>query len=367
MRSATDGPSPSAETCARMARRAFLQKGSLGLLGAGLATVLEPPVASGQQAAGGPATAKSKLVMVKHAEATDDRGAGHPDIVKGMVDRAIREMSGKDSLGDAWREFVSPDDVVGIKVTMAGGQRLSTQPCVVRAIVAGLTAAGVKENNIIIHDASSNGLPKCGFALNDSDQGVRCYGTNRGQDVVGKNGAGDAWKQFYSDKPVPVADRQAYFSRIVTDEITALINVPVIKDHILAGMTCAMKNYYGSIMNPSELHRDYCNPYIAELNAAPPIKGKTRLIVVDGLRSVYNGGPRDNPKWRWRPNAVWMSTDPVAVDSTALRILEDKRKKAGLRPIAQRAKHVETAAKIGLGTNDPAQIDLREIDVTTKE
>jgi hypothetical protein len=46
-----------------------------------------------------------------------------------------------------------------------------------------------------------------------------------------------------------------------------------------------------------------------------------------------------------------------------LRIIEEKRKHNGLAPLGDRARHVATAAKIGLGTNDPAQIDLREIDI----
>jgi hypothetical protein len=118
-------------------------------------------------------------------------------------------------------------------------------------------------------------------------------------------------------------------------------------------------------MRPSDLHPNYCDPYLAELNATAPIKRKTRLLVVDGLRALYNGGPRDAPQWRWRPNCIMAGTDPVAVDSVALAIIEEKRREKGLDPIGKRAKYIATAAKSGLGTDDPARIDLREIDVSS--
>ena len=344
-----------------MGRRSFLQQGSLGVLGAGLAAAGASPPAGADDAP------KSRLAWVTHAGATDAQGAGQPEVVRQMVDRAVRELTGKDALGEAWRQFVSPEDVVGIKVTTAGGATLSTQPCVVKAIVAGLVAAGVKENRIIIWERFSRGLPQCGYTLNDSDEGVRCYGTDKGLYDPSQKRKADQWREllkpYYTSEATPVADREAQFSRILTDEITALINVPVIKDHLLAGMTCAMKNHYGSILTPAILHPNYCDPYIAELNATEPIRGKTRLVVVDGLRSVYRGGPRATAKWLWRPNGILASTDPVAVDATALRLLEAKRQEVGMDPIGDRARHVATAARIGLGTNDPARIEVREVEL----
>ncbi len=346
----------------RVGRRDFIQKGSVSLVGAGLATFL-----SGRSVADQPGQS-SKIVMVKHAGATDDRGAGSADIVKQMVGWAVRELTGKDSVRDAWREFVSPDDVVGLKVNVRGGRELSTQPCVVAPIVDGLVSAGVKRNNIIIWDAWNRELARAGFTLNESDDGVRCYGTDRGKYRPGRDSGrrteGDAWKPFYSPAPVMVEDKTVYFSRILSDEITALINVPLIKDHRIAGVTISMKNHFGSILNPSDLHPNCCDPYLAALNVTPTIKDKTRLIIVDGLRALYNGGPRDNPQWKWRQNSIVASTDTVAIDHLALQIIEEKRKENDLAPLGDRARHVATAARMGLGTNDPARMELKEIDVT---
>ena len=346
----------------RIGRRDFIQKGSVSLAGAGLATLLSGPSGSGQP------MQKSKVVLVKHDGATDENGVGSADIVGRMVHRSVRELTGKDSLREAWREFVSPDDVVGLKVNVRGGRNLSTQPCVVDAIVEGLVKAGVRPNNIIIWDAWNRELVRAGYILNDSDEGLRCYGTDRGTYKPDRDPrrrtSGEAWKPFYSAKPVMVEDKAVYFSKILVDEITALINVPLIKDHRIAGVTVSMKNHFGSILNPNDLHGNRCDPYLGALNATGPIKGKTRLIIVDGLRALYNGGPRDNPQWKWRQNSIIASTDTVAIDQLGLEIIEEKRKQNELSPLGDLARHVATAARLGLGTNDPARMDIKEIDIT---
>ena len=339
-----------AEARQDMGRRDFIRTGSVGLVGAGLATLVGGRTASGEQ------TQKSPVIMVKHNGATDESGVGNPAVVKEMVKRAVAELTGKDSLRDIWKEFASPDDIVGIKINCIAKKNFSTQKCVVDAIVEGLTSAGVKPNNIIIWERWNWEMKLGGYEINTSDAGVRCYGTDHG-------GTKEAARSFYSDTPVDIAGVPVYFSKILLEEVTALINVPLVKDHRTSGVTCSMKNHFGSIINPGDLHRSNCDPYLAYLNLASPIKDKTRLIVCDFLRAVYNGGPGDSPD-RWRQNAIMVSRDPVALDSVGLRIIEEKRKEKGMLPIGERARYVATAAKLGVGTNDPAQIDLREIDMT---
>jgi uncharacterized protein (DUF362 family) len=339
-------------------RRGFLQTSAAGAAAAAFGATNAPAQAS-----------TTRLVWVKNANATDEQGEGRADAVRAMVERSVCELTGKSTLADAWRELVSPDDIVGIKLNLRGGRYLSSQPCVIDAIVAGLKAAGVKENNIIAWEAFTREFGTAGYTINKSDRGVRYIATDEayleGERPKTKSAAEEARRNAHQSEPVKVADKEVHFSRILTDEITALINVPLIKDHVIAGVTCSMKNHYGSILVPRDLHGNHCDPYLADLNAQPPIKDKTRLILVDGLRSLYNGGPRDKPQWRWRQNSILAGTDTVAVDSLVLRILEEKREEVGMEPVAPRAHHLETAAKMGLGTNDLSKVDLREIDLTS--
>jgi hypothetical protein len=58
---------------------------------------------------------------------------------------------------------------------------------------------------------------------------------------------------------------------------------------------------------------------------------------------------------------LYFSRDPVAVDAVCLELLEAKRKEAKVSPLGERAAHVATAAKLGLGHSDRKQIELIEV------
>jgi uncharacterized protein (DUF362 family) len=335
-----------------MGRRTFLQAGAMGLAGAALATFVPNGKAAAQEK-----DKTSRLVVIKHADATDNEFVGKPDIVKHMVDRVVCELSGKDSVPDAWRTFIQPTDVVGMKVNAAGAGVIWTQPCVVAAIIQGLVAAGVDENNILVWDRSDSSLTDVGYKINDTKNGARCYGTDHARQI-------SAAAEIHESNGVAVADKQVFFSKIVTNEITALINVPVVKDHVIAGITCAMKNHFGSIRNPKDLHPNGCDRYLGALNAAPPIKDKTRLIIVDGLTALFNGGPRGKAEWRWHLNCILASCDPVATDAWAQRTIEQKRAEKGLSAVGDRAKYIASAAQMGLGVDDLSRVDLIEKDLT---
>ncbi|MGZ5454012.1 MAG: hypothetical protein ACXW2R_07445, partial [Candidatus Aminicenantales bacterium] len=60
-------------------------------------------------------------------------------------------------------------------------------------------------------------------------------------------------------------------------------------------------------------------------------------------------------------NRIFFSRDPVAMDRIGLDILEGKRAAHGLESVRPIATHVAACAKRGLGTDDLAKIDLREI------
>jgi hypothetical protein len=127
-----------------------------------------------------------------------------------------------------------------------------------------------------------------------------------------------------------------------------------------------MKNHYGSISGPSLLHSNIGNR-MAELNALSPIKDRTRLIIGDALTACleYRGS---YPYWSsdWTGDSILMSFDPVAIDTMALQMLERLLTDQGGNPayiLAMATPCLESATKMGLGTNDPANIDLKEINL----
>ena len=145
-----------------------------------------------------------------------------------------------------------------------------------------------------------------------------------------------------------------------------VIGVPILKDHSMAGVTFSMKNMYGVVDRPQDLHAGGCNPGVADLNCIPVIREKVRFTIGDAMSSVYDGGPGFHPEHLWQPNALIIGEDRVALDHTAWGILERKRAEMGLKTFeaaGRPPRYIATAADSahGLGTNDPQKIHLLEV------
>jgi uncharacterized protein (DUF362 family) len=189
------------------------------------------------------------------------------------------------------------------------------------------------------------------LTINTDPSRIRCYGS----DVAG-----------FEDQPTVWGTASVKFSKILTRECDMVIGLPILKDHNLAGVTFSMKNMYGVVQRPSELHANGCNPSVADLNRIPVVRDKVRLTIGDAMSSVYEGGPSFHPEHLWQPNALIVGEDRVAVDHTAWQIIERKRAEAGLPTLeaAGRPPHyIATAADAehNLGFNDPKRINLMEI------
>jgi len=125
-------------------------------------------------------------------------------------------------------------------------------------------------------------------------------------------------------------------------EADLFVTMPVLKTHALTYFTGALKNQWGCIPRYDRiaLHQ-YLDELIVELNRIL----KPRLCVMDGIIGVEGRGPT-NGKPR-RLDIILASTDPVALDATAMRLV-------GLDPT--KARHVVLAHKAGLGAFNPEDI-----------
>lgn len=271
------------------------------------------------------------------------------DQVRKFLDKGIIKLTGSLSPVQGWKFLFSTGDKVGIKLSCLPGKPLSSSRSIVKAVIGGLISAGVRENNIIVWERSNRELRKAGFPV--SFKGVRVYGTDHYE------------RGGYSSDIEFSGSVGTCFSKIMY-EVDALINIPVLKDHDLSGISCSMKNFYGAIYNPNKFHSNNCDPYIAELNAHPLIKKKLRLVICDASRIQINNGPAYFPKYANDYGSVLMGTDQVSIDLTGWKIIESERKKAGLNSLkdsGREPKYIATAAKLGIGTDKDSGIDLIRI------
>ncbi len=140
----------------------------------------------------------------------------------------------------------------------------------------------------------------------------------------------------------------------------ATVNLPVLKDHGISGITGALKNIaFGCYHTTPQAHDGHCDPFIAEACQGFAAVNPIPLIVLDATQGCFAGGPvPSNGSAIWKENAVYLASDPVALDRVCCLKIADKRRAAGLPDVTPMAKHIETAAAKGLGVADAGRIDV---------
>jgi hypothetical protein len=222
-----------------------------------------------------------------------------------MLDRAVAELFEVEDAQVAWDQMIMPDDIVGIKTNVWGP--LPTPQAIEKRIVEHVKLAGVKESNIDV-----------------SDRGVL-------RSEVFKNS-------------------------------TALINVRPMRTHHWSGVGSLLKNYIMFTPQPWDYHDNSC-AHLARLWELPLVKDKTRLNILVMLTPLFHGiGPHHfDSEYIWAYKGLLVGTDPVAVDSVGLSIIQARRNQyfEGERPLKPTAHHIVYAdVEHHLGTSDPERIDL---------
>ncbi len=328
-------------------RREFLKEAGALMVGAhgtwALAKAVEPHAEAG----------KSRVVVARDAALHAADGKLDEGRMIALLDRAMASYTGRDKPVEAWKRVIAGAEgkVIGIKTNGLGGKGISTHAALVFAIAHRLEEAGVKPGNIVIWDRNARDLEACGFTISTDAGRWRCYGS----DVAG-----------FEDEPEVWGTAKVRLSKLLTRECAMVIGVPILKDHSMSGVTFAMKNMYGVVERPQELHPGGCNPGVADLNCVAAVREKVRFTIGDAMTSVYDGGPGFHPERLWTPNALIVGEDRVAVDHTAWQMIERKRAEAGVKTLEEAGRpprYIATAADAahGLGTNDPQKIHLLEI------
>ena len=63
----------------------------------------------------------------------------------------------------------------------------------------------------------------------------------------------------------------------------------------------------------------------------------------------------------WNEERLFFGTDPVAIDRIGLEIIDKKRRENNCPSIIQKARHIATGGKLGLGIYERDNIDFVEM------
>jgi hypothetical protein len=300
----------------------------------------------------------------------------NPAIVRRMVNQLLLAVTQQPDVASAWRSLVSPNDKVGIKISAAGGELFTTHRDVVNAIVDGLVAAGQSRSSIIVWDRSLGGIKEAGYVGNEGYQ-LRSIAPRDGYDPKATVSAPFLGNLIWGDldylggkgeTPILGDDTNtssvSHIAGIVTQEVTKIINVPVLSNSERNGIAGCLYNV--TLPNIDNWRRfgippDYGASSIPEIYSDPRIGGKVVLNIMDGLLAEYAGGPLSQPNYSVQFDTLYASKDPVAIDAVVARRIELWRKKAKFPSIVRTAAHVSVAAQMGLGHAGQSLIEIRNV------
>ncbi len=245
------------------------------------------------------AVRSSLVTVVRDKNAMDSSKNVDSAIVKKMLEQTLTGITGQKNAKDAWLSLVKPDDTIGLVPT---DHLNPTHDEVTDAVKSSLVDAGIPKKRIIMAQGDPSMPKKC----------------------------------------------------------TALIALPALKAHWLTGIGTVFKTYIMYSGNPSSYHEEN-SAKLGEIWNLPFVKGKTKLVLVDALYTLCDKGPQPDPRYKWAYNGLIAGTDPVAVETVSLQILNEKRKamRGEPWPLSPPPLCVEAADKMyKLGTSQMKEIKI---------
>ncbi|HEY2930832.1 MAG TPA: DUF362 domain-containing protein [Acidobacteriota bacterium] len=338
---------------------------------------------------GMPGRYRGRVISVRSANCIDETtDRVDAEVVRQMIARGICALTGESRPVQAWRRFFQPSDVVGIKVNCSGHPRVVSAPEIVAEIISNLMAVGVQPAQIYLYERYKDQLDDVNYAPH-LPPGVQILAAEARRGGVRQyDPATYVEVDFFGEE-----DTRSNLIRTVSERITKIVNIPNMKDHGASGVTGCLKNIaYGSFSNVARSHQggySFTHSFIGTLAAVEPLRSRTVLQIMDGLRGVWHGGPfLHNPRFLFYPKRILLGTDPVAIDRLLLDVIEHKRKAEGAISVWDRSPqylqldqlalrdqdpnvniiirepgHIEYASRLGLGVCDLRKIRVKEITV----
>ncbi len=331
-----------------------------------------------------------RVASVKSPHSLDATGRVVDVVVREMMDRGLRALTGETTAAAAWRRLFEPGDVVGIKVNAGGVPYVVSSPAIVAETCRQLMAVGIPATSIYVFERFQDQIVAIDYVPHLPD-GVTVFAAEKGN-VRQENGAYDP-ETYVEVEFFDEDDTRSNMMKLVTRKLTKLVNIPNMKDHGATGVTGCLKNVaYGCFSNVARSHshgRTHTLTSVGTFASVEPLRSRVVLQIMDGLHAVWHGGPfAHTSRYVFHPRQILFGTDPVAIDRLLLDIIDDKRKAEGAISIWNRSPetlrfhdarardedpnvnilirepgHVEYAGRLGLGVADLARIRVDEVEV----
>lgn len=245
-----------------------------------------------------------------------------------MIDRGLQALTDERTPELAWRYVLGEARRIVLKFNSVGAGVLATNDMMARVLVNRLTDAGYERETIALVEAPP--------ALAE-ELGTRAPERSWGESI-------------------PVGGNYEQLSGYLL-ESDAVINVPFLKTHMIAGMSGALKNLaYAVIRRPARYHDNACSPYVGQVIGSKPVASRLKLTIANTLRLVVDRGPEADEHDVVDHGGLLIGFDPLAVDTIGWGILTQARRKVGLRDLGE-IPHLSAAAQSLVGRSRSAEVE----------
>jgi hypothetical protein len=259
--------------------------------------------------------------------------------------------------------------VVGLKVFSAPGPNSGTRPAVVAAVVQDLLNAGLRATNIIVWDKRATDLRLAGFYELADRFGIRVAGciesgydekTNYDTALIGTL----SWSDLEFGKKGPGIGRKSYVSKLVSREMTKIINITPMLNHNHVGVSGNLYSLaMGSVDNTArfEVDADALAQAVPEIYALPILGDRVVLNIVDALICQYEGEHLGLLHYSSILNELRFSRDPVALDVLSIQELNHQRELTGAPAVKTNLTLYQNASLLEIGVSDPRRIQVEKL------
>jgi hypothetical protein len=296
--------------------------------------------------------------------------AGYEQVVEKMISEFER-ATGRKLVPGAKRR-------VGLKIYADSGPGMATPVPLVKAVISALTRRGFNNQGIFLVGLNALRLRITGY-LPSLVSGETPFAGNPVYVLESGRYYDPIW--FY-DSPLPQRfdpifaeqqtkgvsntstkdeDRKSFLATPLFLDADFWINLPVYTDHPTLGVNGALVN--ATLWNASNTARFFRSPgnapaAVAEMSAIPELR-QTWMFTLTSLQHYqFIGGPFFNSLYSASEPLLWLSTDPVMLDSLARDRINLHRKRGGFEPIDEEIRTLEFAETLGVGSTRTRSVKM---------
>lgn len=262
---------------------------------------------------------------------------GEPEV---MLDKALEALGGIGNYIKKGQKVVIKPNIGWDRTPELAG---NTNPKLVKALVRKCLDAGASK--VTVFDHTCDNWQKC-----YESSGIAAAVKEAGGIVMPGND-----EKYYKPVSLPMGknlkETKIHEALIEAD---AWINVPVLKNHGGAKLTCAMKNYMGIVWDRGFFHGNDLQQCIADICTWSK---KPVLNIVDAYRIMHQNGPQGKSAADVATlKSLIVSPNIVAIDTAALGLF-NQVKKLDMAAVG----HIRNGEAFNLGTTSLDKLTIKRI------